>query len=255
MDDESGKLIIGVIILVLMVNTFAIWSIASVIYSPENQQNETNLNISMAVPALRTNTPTPLPTIIVPEENLSLEPEITTVLSSPEKTETPTIITIETPAVVETFPGPPNLLDEPMVSESEYANLDYITIYSVDNQIINNRSPDVSVNLKNPPLILDFTITPLNITDQKYIEYKLISTMRYENVSINRPFENAWFLVTVIDKNTGKIVTEQGYGRQYGLEPTQHLQVFRSGNYRFDFSGGFVKATLLMRVPRKGNFD
>jgi len=255
MDDECTKLIIGVIILILIVNTIAIWSVASVVYFPDNpQKSGRSSNISTGELLLITNTPVILQTTIIPEEELLPEPEITTVLPLPEKTETPTIVTIETPTVVETFQGLPGLY-EPMISESEAANLEYITIYSTDNQIVNNLSPDVSVNLKNPPLILDFTITPVNITDRKYIEYKMIGTMHYENVTIDRPSENAWFLVTVTNKDTGKIIAEEGFGRQYGLEATQRLQVFRSGNYRFDFSGEFVKASLLMRVPRTGNFD
>lgn len=255
MDDDYTKLIIGVIILILIVNTVSLWSVASIIYSSENDQKSGNSSNNSGDLLLSTTDTIATPqTTITPDEFPLPEPDIIPEMPTLEKTETPTIITIETPAIIETVPVPMDSY-EPMVSERDTANLEYITIYSIENQIINNLSPDVSVNLKNPPLILDFTITPANISDRKYIEYKLISSMYYENITIDRPFENSWFLVTVTDKETGKIVAKKGLGREYGLEYTQRLILFRSGNYRFDFSGEFIKATLLMRVPRTGNFD
>jgi len=259
MDDEYITLILGAIILILIINSTAVWSIASVIYSPDYPQKAlSSPGISTDIISTSTTITTVPTTSIGPDESETPEPAITIATPIPEKSETPSIITIVTPEVVQTTTSTTDLynsfITEPYVSESEAANREYITIYSVDNQIINNLSPDVSVNLKNPPLIMDFTITPLNITDTKYLEYKMISSMHYENVTIDRPYEDAWFLVTVIDKETGKTVIEKGYGREYGLKPTQRLQIFRSGNYYIDFSGLFVRATLSMKVPEQGNF-
>ncbi|MEN6395144.1 MAG: hypothetical protein ABFC78_01515 [Methanoregula sp.] len=259
MDDEYVTLIFGAIILILIINSTAIWSVASVIYSPNNPQNSlSSPDITPDVVSTIPTTTTVVPTIVEAEENETSEPAIAITTPVPEITETPSIITIVTPEVVQTITSTPenynSFITEPYISESEAANLEYVTIYSVENQIINNLSPDVSVNLKNPPLIMDFSITSLNITDTKYLEYKTISSMHYENVTIDRPYEDAWFLVTVTDKDTGKTVSEKGYGREYGLEPTQRLQIFSSGNYFIDFSGQFVRVTISMKVPVQGNF-
>ncbi len=254
MDDKYGTLLIGGIILVLISNTIAIWSMASIVYGQDYMQKSfSSLNNSTAIISTENKTPAMQVTTITPGVTNIPEPIKTITIPAPEKSETPSIISIETPKIVQT----PITVDiyESSATKSSTANPDYITIYSIENQIINNLSPDVSVNLKNPPLILDFTVMPLNITEIEFEEYKVIDTMHYENVTIDRPYEGCWFEVTVTDKNTGKTVLEKGYGRQYGLIPTQHLQVLESGNYFFDFSGQFTRVTLTMKVPRQGNFE
>lgn len=248
MDDELNTLLIGVIIVILAVNTTAVFSLASTVYGGEYQQkvasggNATSLSAATVKP-----TATPTATAKATAQKTPA-PAKTTAVSTPPPEETPSIITIETPVIKEQGS---HAVESAL--ESNPAEADYVTIYSLSGYTLTPQMPDVTVDLKNPPLVLEYSVMPVNITDLKYLEYKMISTMHYENISVERPYENTYFSVTVTDKETGTIVLQDGYGKTYGLEPSRRLLVYRSGTYLFDFDGLYGSVTLTMKVPREGN--
>ena len=130
---------------------------------------------------------------------------------------------------------------------------DYFTIYAINDQDAVTTLPYVSFNLVNPPLVIDYDITPLNISEEKDLDYKIISTVFHEKLTINRPYEQDWFRVIVRDRNTGKVVAEDGYGRTYSLDSPKKLVVYNGGNFRFEFSGEYVNVSLTMKVKKEGN--
>lgn len=132
---------------------------------------------------------------------------------------------------------------------------DYMTIYSLTNQPAVSNFPYVSVNLVNPPLIIEYDVTPLNISDTKYYSYKIQSTVYEVEGTNERPYENTWFRVIVRDRNTGKIVLEDGYGRTNSLDTPRKISLYKNGSYRFEFSGSYVTVSLDMKVKKEGNIQ
>jgi hypothetical protein len=132
---------------------------------------------------------------------------------------------------------------------------DYVTIYSMTNEPAVSNFPYVSFDLVNPPLVLEYTIIPVNITDKKWLYYKIKSQAYEVDSSIERPYEDAWFTVVVRDMETGKIVLEDGWGRTYpnSLELTRKIALYKYGKYRFEFSGNYVFVTMDMKVKKEGN--
>jgi hypothetical protein len=132
---------------------------------------------------------------------------------------------------------------------------EYITIYSLDGQKAQQNLPYVSFFLANPPLIIDFTVNPTIISDLKEEDYKILSTAYHENLTINRPYEHAWFRVVVRDRDSGRIVLESGYGKTYGQTESGQIILYKGGNYRFEFTGDYATVDLTMRVEKEGNIE
>jgi hypothetical protein len=133
------------------------------------------------------------------------------------------------------------------------ADDEYLTIYSMNGQQAQANIPYVLFDLYNPPLVIDYTVTPVNISDVKELDYKIKSTRHQENVSLSRPYEQSWFRVIVRDTETTGVVLEDGYGQTYPQERSGQLVLYKSGKYRFEFSGGFAMVNLTMKVKKEGN--
>jgi hypothetical protein len=110
-----------------------------------------------------------------------------------------------------------------------------------------------SVDLKNPPMIVQYSVTPINITDVKWFERRDADKSE-DIVTVTRPYEKAWFEVRVIDKKTGKEELEQGWGFNYPSPlDTQEFVILKAGDYRFELSGGYVSADFRVLVAKAGN--
>lgn len=130
---------------------------------------------------------------------------------------------------------------------------DYITVYSLINKSLPVRLPRISMNLANPPLVIDYNVSPMSITDHKYIEYKTGKTMHKENLSVHRFYEDAWFRIVVRNKDTGDIVEEDGIGREYFFENQREVVVWSRGNYSVEFEGEDVTIkSLTIKVRQDG---
>jgi hypothetical protein len=131
----------------------------------------------------------------------------------------------------------------------------YIQIYSLRNQNLSSALNPVYFNLVNPPLIIDYDITPMNITDEKYVEYKTLDTEHYQTWEIIRPYEQTWARITVRDRDTGQIVSEDDFGKLFGLQSPRQMVIRQSGNYKIEFAGDFATMNLTMEAKREGNIE
>jgi len=249
MDEHLIKFLIGVIFIILTINTTMILDIAS--RSPYQNSTagqgagEPGTSLMLKSPTTTTppvtppqvRAPTPSATIISPTPSLKQADNLIT-----------TYVTIETPTPQVTEP---HTLLQPDVPRSSYD--DFVTIYSLTNQTLTQSFPLVSFNLVNPPLIIEYEVTPFNITDIKYIEYKMKSTYYKQNITVTRPYEDTWFTVIVRNKDTGKIVAEDGFGKTLSTEQSKRLAIQKSGNFQFEFAGQFGNITLTMKVDKLGN--
>jgi hypothetical protein len=124
-------------------------------------------------------------------------------------------------------------------------------VYSV-NQPFQYNSTAVSLNLTNPPLIINFSVTPEIVSRDVWYVNKTGSKAEV-TTTITGPSPNAWFEVTVADKTSGNTVLRDGYARIYGIETQRQLKVFKTGLYRIEFSGNDVTVLINMSVKQQGN--
>jgi hypothetical protein len=135
---------------------------------------------------------------------------------------------------------------QPQIPQRDFGG--FVTVYSLTNQNLSQVLPSVSMKLVKPPLVIDYIISPLNIVDIKYVEYKEIATVHKDTIVVNRSFEDAWFRVIVRDKDTGEVIEEDGFGKSYSMENKKQLVVRECGNYSVEFAGEHAAADLTMRV-------
>lgn len=250
MDEEVNRLLFGLIILLLIINTTQIWSLSSSVYGQTSaQQTKSALvftpsaTLSEGETGSGTVQPGPTPTVTpstTPTQNFISSQN----MISP-------YITVEQRHHEQDIKRT-SIFYEPEKTESSDGN--FITIYSLTNESVTQANmPSVSFPLVNPPLILDYTVFPVNITDIKYIEYKLGSTSFQGNINITRAYEESWFQIIVRDKDTNETVFDEGYGKTHAMISPNRLEVQKNGNYIFEFSGDFAKVTLTMKVKKEGN--
>jgi hypothetical protein len=259
MDDEVLNLIIGVIVLILIINTTAILSIASTLYgqdmalrvsgisgspgsassvNPETTRAATNTEITTSPASTRTMAPTQVTNKPVTQASESAKSQIISYVTieplQPQPTETHQIIQ----------PNVPSRSTE-----------GFVTIYSINNQSLTEAFPNVSFNIVNPPLIIEYSVIPFNITDIKNVEYKIKSKKYNETLRITRPYEGTWFTVIARDMDSGGIVAEDGVGKIWSFTSPKRLDIQNSGNFQFEFDGEFGYLTLTMKVKKEGNIN
>jgi hypothetical protein len=250
MDEEINRILIGLIILVLIINTTQIWSLSSSVYG-QNSAQQTNSSLVSGPSGMLSNgeavsittQPSPIPTVppaATPVQNaMSSQNIISPFVTVEQRAHEPDIRRT-------------SIFYEPEKTGSSEGN--FITLFSFTNESFSPANmPSVSFPLVNPPLIIDYTVYPLNITDIKYIEYKLGSTPFNGTINITRPYEESWFQITVRDKDTDETVIDEGFGKTHAMISSNRLELQKSGNYIFEFSGDFVKVTLAMKVEKEGN--
>jgi hypothetical protein len=131
----------------------------------------------------------------------------------------------------------------------------YTAIYSNDlSYSVQDVPSAVAFNVVNPPLVVNYTVSPLMVTDVKNI-YNHTATHKGadELVNVTRPSESAWFTVTIYDKATGREVAQDGYGNAYGLIPQKTFTYRTAGNYLIQFDGENTDVHVDMFIKREGN--
>jgi hypothetical protein len=129
-----------------------------------------------------------------------------------------------------------------------------MNIFYMSDAALVTSMPPISLNLLNPPLIIYFDIKPMEVTDSIPLDYKSIDTYYHVLVNTTRPYEGANFLITVTNNDTERVVAENGYGEEFGLQTPQTIVIRDRGNYTICISGEYVNATIAMEVPRERNF-
>lgn len=115
----------------------------------------------------------------------------------------------------------------------------------------------ITFDLKNPPMYINYTVVPFNITVNKFATSKSGSkqdvTYTYSDYA---PY--SWFQITVRDKTSGKILLQDGFGRQqgYGIYTNATLKpILNSGEVQVEMYGNNITATTGVWVKPVGNFD
>lgn len=104
-----------------------------------------------------------------------------------------------------------------------------------------------SYTLKNPPLLIEYTLTVPNISRTRVVVDPITGGDR--TVSISYPDPVAFFEVMVKDVETGSILARDGYGGQYDVGPSGKVWVRYPGTYYIEFTGHRVTADITFKVP------
>jgi len=114
----------------------------------------------------------------------------------------------------------------------------------------------ITFDLKNPPMYINYTVVPTNVTVNKWVQERTGSkqgvTYTYSDYA---PY--SWFEVTVRNKTTGEIYLQDGFGESKGytryLNAT--LKVLKRDDMLIEFKGNSIKATVGIWVKPLGNFN
>lgn len=109
-------------------------------------------------------------------------------------------------------------------------------------------------DLKNPPMFIEYTVVPTNITRHIMGGQKSGSdtTIVFSDYS---PY--SWFVITVRNKTTGEIYLQDGFGpsKGYNIYTTATVKVINRADLQVEFTGNQITATTGIWVKPLGNFD
>jgi len=241
-------LIIGVILLADIVNVFALGgpSLFSMLLKPAGTGSDAN---TPAIPGLSGNV----------SEGTTLSGSATGQVIFVPTTATPvpvvSYISVVTPVIdTEDQPLYRNLSAPVQTRETDA----YAIIYSGDLSYYYGEDPTaVQVDVKEPPLVIEFQVTPLMEEDSKIGKNLTTSAKKagkideLVNTTVISP--QAEFTVTLYDPLSGGEISRDGFGLEYGHTAQRTITIRDAGNYIVQFDGKFVDAHVDMRIKREGN--
>ncbi|MGA2162195.1 MAG: hypothetical protein ABSG28_08385 [Methanoregula sp.] len=127
----------------------------------------------------------------------------------------------------------------------------------LNTQFYSYNTTAVTFDLKNPPMYINYTVIPFNITVNKYVEsnqggHNMI-TLQYSDYA---PY--SWFEITVRNKTTGEIYLQDGFGRAQGLGIYTSATlgpILKTDDLLVEMEGQNITATTGIWVKPTGNFD
>ena len=248
MDDDTVPILAGIIVLIIAILIPSLYTLSPVVSgssaisaAPAHQVTAEETVTEKAQP-----TPTAKATPVV----INATPVVTRT-----PTPVPTPVSYVTLVYREAEPEAHHPYPQPSLIEyhKPATGSEYYTLYSLKDQEVLHALPYVVYNLTSPPLVIDYTVTPVNITHTIYLRYKIIDQVYEENLAINRHYEGYSFEIIVRDRDTGEIVARDGVGEKYGFESPKQLTIYKGGSYLFEITGQYATVDLTMKVKRQGN--
>lgn len=111
-------------------------------------------------------------------------------------------------------------------------------------------------NLKNPPMYINWTVVPKNVTVNKVFTdptTKKTKTLQYSDYSTN-----SWFVVTVRDNATNEIILQEGFGESqgYSIYLKRTLKILDTSEIKVEFDSHDMKsASASIWVKPRENFN
>jgi hypothetical protein len=120
-------------------------------------------------------------------------------------------------------------------------NEPYNQVFSTNKLFTKDEIEVFSFNLQQPPMIVQFELTPQTVSDQKLVDIGK-SNERYITATYASPA--ARFELKVINTDTGYVETTMIYRANYNGMLKQEYTVRTAGNYRIQMSGDEVRANV-----------
>ena len=171
---------------------------------------------------------------------------------NPATTETPTYVDGSNPfASVMPTTEPHTMLTSAPAPEDLYCR-----IYSTTNTYSYNKTA-VAFDLKYPPMFINYTVKPSNVTYKDVID-RNITGQGEEEITVDKYSPLSWFEVTVRSKSTpDKIYLQDGFGeaKGYTLYLNRTLKIVNRDDMQIEFFGNNITATASVWVKPEGNFN
>jgi len=126
-------------------------------------------------------------------------------------------------------------------------------IFTTTQRFMYNESA-FTFNLKNPPMYINYTVKPQNITGYD------VYTSRFGGkkdvaVPYSRYDPQSYLEITARNKNTGEIYLQDGFGKDYSTYLTRTLKVLKQDDLLIEIKGNKIDGTINFWVKPVGNFD
>jgi len=178
--------------------------------------------------------PTLLPAPIPTRQYVTIEPVVMDPDLSPKSSKG----LFENPA------APPNI---------DYDSSDYVTIFKNNISYNGENSYRVSFDMRNPPMVIRYNVSPQTITDEKWFEPRDYQK-KIDTAVLTRPDEFAWFEIKIYENDT--LDESAGWGGLYGIPSAKQEVVLRNpGLYQLEFSGHQVSVASEVLVKKAGNIQ
>jgi hypothetical protein len=131
----------------------------------------------------------------------------------------------------------------------------YCLIYSTKNTYAYNKTA-IAFNLRNPPMYINYTVKPSNITYKRVVESKLTGGGT-QVITIDTYAPYFWFEVSVMNRTTGEIYLKDGFGTGKGYTEylNRTLKVVKRDDMQIEFAGNNITATAMVWVKPESNID
>jgi hypothetical protein len=132
----------------------------------------------------------------------------------------------------------------------------YCRIYTSPKDTYEYNTTAITFNLQSPPMYINYTVKPSNVTGKKVIDSKITGegqkVITYDTYS-----PVSWFEVTVRSKSTGEIYLQDGFGtgKGYNQYINRTLKVLKRDNMQIEFKRNNITATAMVWVKPAGNFN
>jgi hypothetical protein len=123
----------------------------------------------------------------------------------------------------------------------------YLEIYNTT-LTFNYNATAFGFDLVRAPMTIKYTVHPLMVTRviERESEYGTHDVVTFER---DMPSELAEFVLTIYDKDTLAVISQEGYGKLYSYDETQELVIRTPGNYQIEMTGSFVTVDVIITVP------
>jgi hypothetical protein len=131
----------------------------------------------------------------------------------------------------------------------------YCRIYSTTNTYAYNKTA-IAFNLRSPPMYINYTVKPSNVTYKREITSKLTGGGT-QTITIDTYSPVSWFEVTVRNRTSGEIYLRDGFGTGKGYTEylNRTLKVLKRDDMQIEFAGNNITATAMVWVKPESNFD
>jgi hypothetical protein len=132
----------------------------------------------------------------------------------------------------------------------------YCRIYTSPKDTYEYNTTAIMFDLKSPPMYINYTVKPSNITGKKVVDSKI--TGEGEKVIAYDTYSPvSWFEVTVRSKSTGEIYLQDGFGtgKGYSQYLNRTLKVLKRDNMLIEFKRNNITATAMVWVKPAGNIN
>ena len=109
---------------------------------------------------------------------------------------------------------------------------------------------NVEVDVTNPPLLIDLTVVPKIVVETKWFVNRTL-TRNEEIVQVPVVSRSSFANISVIEKESGRIIAQEGFGRDNSIDQIRAIKIFEPGKFLVQVYGNdvAVEALLSMRTP------